>query len=302
MKTIHKVMKSRLINSLVVVTAIFISSCSNGIHESDAYGNFEAEDIIISSEGQGKIMELKIEEGDKLEKGQYLGYIDTISLHIQKEQLNAQKKSIALKISNIKAQIDVQEEQLKTIQREKKRIQKLMEDEAATPQQYDDIQGKYDVLVKQIKATKTQISSVYGEMDVIDKKLNLMDNQIQKSKIINPVNGVVLEKFLKINEMAGMGSPLYKIAPLHYITLRVYISGSQLDDIDIGQKVTVLIDKSENDFWTYEGEIFWISDEAEFTPKIIQTKEERVNMVYAAKVRVKNDGKLKIGMPGEIRF
>ncbi|MCB2195898.1 MAG: HlyD family efflux transporter periplasmic adaptor subunit [Bacteroidetes bacterium] len=281
---------------------LFFAACNGNDNGSDAYGNFEAKEIIVSAEAQGKILEFKIEEGETLSKNQYVGVIDTITLSIQKEQLMAQKNAVASKLTNIRAQIAVQEEQKSTLKTEKERIENLYNENAATKQQYDDIQGKYDVLVKQIEATKTQILSVTREMQVIDKQIKLLNEQIRRAKIINPVNGTVLEKYLEENEIAVTGKALYKIARLDEIELRVYVSGAQLPNVKLGQKVSVFVDKDKETNQEYEGEVFWISEQAEFTPKIIQTKEERVNMVYAVKIRVKNDGKLKIGMPGEAKF
>lgn len=281
---------------------LFFAACNGNENGSDAYGNFEAKEVIVSAEAQGKITELNLEEGNLLKKGQYVGCIDTISLSIQKEQLEAQKQAVASKMANVRAQIDVQNQQKATLKTEKERIEELYKDNAATQQQLDDIVGKYDVLEKQITATKTQITSIAREMEVIDKQIKLLDEKISKATIINPVNGTVLEKYVEENEIAVMGKALYKIARLDEIELRVYVSGAQLPNVKLGQKVKVYIDKDEETNQEYDGEVFWISDQAEFTPKIIQTKEERVNMVYAVKVRVKNDGKLKIGMPGEAKF
>lgn len=287
---------------LWLIFPVLLGACSGNGDGSDAYGNFEAKDVIVSAETQGKIIEFNIEEGERLTKGQYLGFIDTIPLSIQKEQLIAQKQAVASKMANVRAQIAVQEEQKATLKTEKSRIEKLYHDNAATKQQLDDINGKYDVLDKQIAATKTQISSIAREMDVTDKQVKLLNERIDKSKIVNPIDGTVLEKYLEENEIAVTGKALYKIARLDEIDLRVYISGSQLPNVKIGQKVKVYIDKDKETNQEYSGVVYWISDQAEFTPKIIQTKEERVNMVYAVKVRVKNDGKIKIGMPGEVSF
>ncbi len=284
------------------VLPLLIVACNGNENGSDAYGNFEAKEVIISAEAQGKLKEFKIEEGDKLVKGDFVGYIDTIPLSIQKEQFQVQKQAVATKLINIKAQIAVQEEQKANLEIEKNRIENLFKDHAATQQQLDEVQGNYDVLVKQIITTKTQITSTTKEMDIYDKQIKLIDDQIKRAIITNPVNGTVLEKYLEENEIAITGKALYKIAYLDEIELRVYVSGAQLSSIELGQKVKVLIDKNEDSFEEYEGEIYWISDQTEFTPKIIQTKEERVNMVYAVKIRVKNDGKLKIGMPGEVIF
>lgn len=292
-------MKTKLI--LLIIPALFFA-CSGNNNHSDAYGNFEAKEVIVSAEAQGKILEFNIEEGQSLEKDQYLGCIDTIPLSIQREQLLAQKYAIASKLTNIKAQIEVQEEQKSILNTKVNRIEQLYNDNAATKQQYDDVKGKSDILEKQIAATRTQISSVTREMNVVDKKVKLVNEQISRAKIINPINGTVLEKYLEENEIAFTGKALYKIARLDEIDLRVYISGSQLPNVKIGQKLKVFADRDKETNQEYEGVVSWISEQAEFTPKIIQTKEERVNMVYAVKVRVKNDGKLKIGMPGEIRF
>lgn len=292
-------MKTRII---IFVFPILLAACSGNNNHSDAYGNFEAKEVIVSAEAQGKIIEFNIEEGEKLKKGQLLGFIDTVPQSIQKEQLLAQKYAIASKTANVRAQINVQEEQKIVLETEKNRIEQLYKDNAATKQQYDDIKGKYDILEKQIIATRTQILSITKEMEVVDKQVKLINEQISRAKIINPIDGIVLEKYLEENEIAIMGKALYKIARLDEIELRVYISGAQLPDVKIGQKVKVYIDKDAESNQEYNGEVFWISDQAEFTPKIIQTKEERVNMVYAVKIRIKNDGKLKIGMPGEVVF
>ncbi|MBU8893788.1 MAG: HlyD family efflux transporter periplasmic adaptor subunit [Bacteroidales bacterium] len=286
---------------LLLFTAL-LAACSGNENGSDAYGNFEANEVIISAEAQGKLIEFNIEEGEKLRKGQMLGFIDTVPLSIQKEQLLAQRQAVASKVPNVRAQVAVLEEQKAILNTEKERIEKLFNDNAATKQQLDDISGKCNVLEKQIVATKTQISSVAKEIQVVDKQIKLINEQISRAKIINPIDGTVLEKYLEENEIAVAGKALYKIAGLDEIDLRVYISGAQLPNIKIGQKVKVFIDKDEETNQEYDGEVFWISDQAEFTPKIIQTKEERVNMVYALKIRVKNDGKLKIGMPGEVIF
>ncbi|MBI9055445.1 MAG: HlyD family efflux transporter periplasmic adaptor subunit [Bacteroidales bacterium] len=286
----------------LLIIPILLASCNGNENSSDAYGNFEAKEVIVSAEAQGKIIEFTAEEGQSLKAEQILGFIDTVPLSIQREQLFAQKQAVASKKANVNAQIEVQKQQQKVLETEKNRIEQLYNDNAATKQQYDDITGKYDVLEKQIAATKTQISSILREMNVIDKQVKLVNEQLSRAIITNPIDGTVLEKYLEENEIAFAGKALYKIARLDEIELRVYVSGAQLPNVKIGQEVKVLIDKDSETNQEYSGKVFWISDQAEFTPKIIQTKEERVNMVYAVKIRVKNDGKLKIGMPGEVLF
>lgn len=278
------------------------AACSGNENGSDAYGNFEAKEIIVSAEAQGKLIDFNLEEGQILNENLKVGCVDTSIQYLQKQQLIAQKQAISVKTANINAQINVQEEQKQSFLTEKNRIEKLFTEKAATQQQFDDINSKFDIINKQIDATKTQIDAVYKELNLVDKQIDLLNEQIRKANIINPIEGTVLEKYIEAGEIASFGKALYKIAKLDEIDLRVYVSGSQLPNVKIGQMVKVFIDKDKSTNEDLEGVVAWISDQAEFTPKIIQTKEERVNMVYAVKVRVKNDGKLKIGMPGEVKF
>jgi HlyD family secretion protein len=214
----------------------------------------------------------------------------------------AEKKAASNKTDNITSQIKVIEEQIKTAQVDKARLEKLFKDGAATQQQLDDINGMLAVYEKQISSIKTQNEPILNELNSYDKQIAQVSDQIKRSYIINPVNGTVLTKYSEANEIVTIGKALYKIADLDYIYLRVYVSGSQLPSLKLEQKIKVLVDKNEKENKEYEGTISWISANAEFTPKIIQTKEERVNLVYAVKVKVKNDGTLKIGMPGEVKF
>ncbi len=292
-------MKTKIL--VLIIPALF-AACSGNNNGSDAYGNFEAKEVIVSAEAQGKIIQLNLEEGELVKEKQVVGNIDTTIQFLQKQQLFAQKQAISTKIANVNAQIAVQEEQKQNLQNEKLRIEKLYTDKAATQQQFDDINSKYDVLVKQIAATKTQIDAIYKELNLVDKQVDVLSEQMKKAIIVNPIEGTVLEKYIEAGEIAAFGKAIYKIAKLDEIDLRVYISGAQLPNIKIGQTVKVFIDKDSDSNDELEGVVSWISDQAEFTPKIIQTKEERVNMVYAVKVRVKNKGNLKIGMPGEVKF
>ncbi|MCK4664675.1 MAG: HlyD family efflux transporter periplasmic adaptor subunit [Bacteroidales bacterium] len=286
---------------IFLISLIFIS-CSNNGNKSDAYGNFETKETIISSEARGKLITLNVEEGKKLSKGEVVGFIDTTQLYLKKEQLYIQKKAVATKIQNIEAQVNVVKEQLNTLLIEKKRLEKLLKDGAATTQKMDEVNGKENLLNSQIKSIEIQKTSIYYELDVISQQIKQVQDQIDKCFIINPINGTVLEKYIEPYEIAVIGKPLYKIADLDKMELRVYVSGAQLSEVILGNKVEVKIDKNEKEFITLSGKIIWISNQAEFTPKIIQTKEERVNMVYAVKVLVNNDGIIKIGMPGEVNF
>ncbi|NLJ06146.1 MAG: HlyD family efflux transporter periplasmic adaptor subunit [Sphingobacteriales bacterium] len=290
----------KIINALVIILILF-SSCKRE-YVSDAYGNFETREIIVSAMAGGPIVSLKIEEGQTLDSGQIAGIIDTTSLVIQKEQLLAKKEAILVKSGNIEAQAKAIREQLSSLQIEKERLEKLFKEGAATSQQMDDINGKIKVLNAQIESVQSQQPSISKEAVSIDKQIDLIDYQLNNCKIVNPLKGTVLTKYAEQSEVVSMGKPIYKIADLRNMYLRAYISGGQLSSVKIGQKVKVLIDDKNKKMKELTGIVSWISSNAEFTPKIIQTKETRVNLVYAMKVKVSNDGSLKIGMPGEVRF
>ena len=288
---------------ITLITTIFVlSSCSSKNGKSDAYGNFETIEVLVSSEIQGKLLQFSVEEGRLFKAGETVGLIDTVQLALKRDQLIAQRNASATRISNILSQIAVQDEQKGTLLVDKARTEKLMKDKAVPARQLDDINGKIKVIDSQIESIKTQNSAVVNEVEAFDKQIAQMKDQINRCKIVNPINGTVLDKYIEPSELALPGKTLYKIADMDQMILRVYVSGSQLPSVKIGQKVTVLIDQEKGDNKTYEGIVSWVSPEAEFTPKIIQTKEERVNLVYAVKVTVKNDGNLKIGMPGEVKF
>lgn len=281
---------------------ILLAACNGGSDKSDAYGTFESTEVTISSESAGKILWLKVDEGQALKSGDTVALIDTVQLALKREALIAQRKAASNKADYITAQIKVIEEQKKTSEVEKNRLEKLFKDGAATQQQIDNINGVIAVYEKQMSSIETQNEPVLNELEAYDKQIAQLTDQIKRSYIINPIEGTVLTKYSEANEVVIQGKALYKIADLDYIYLRVYVSGAQLPNLKLEQKVKVLVDKNEKDLKEYEGTVSWISSSAEFTPKIIQTKEERVNLVYAVKVKVKNDGTLKIGMPGEVKF
>ena len=288
----------------VIISAIIMvaSSCGNNKEKADAYGNFESDEIIIAAQSTGDLMLFDIKEGKHLKEGELVGMIDTTSLVLQKNQIHARKNLLDAKNENIRSQLEVQTVQMKNLEREKSRLEKLFLHGAATEQQYEDIQGKVDVAVKQLESIKIQYQSVSADKSVLESQLNLIHNQLNKCRIINPVNGIVLEKYANSHELATAGKSLYKVANLDEMELLVYVSGSQLSELKLGDSAKVYVDKNRNDLIGFPGVISWISSEVEFTPKIIQTREERVNMVYGVKLVVKNDGTIKIGMPGEVRF
>ena len=285
-----------------IITFLMIASlvsCNKNNDKADGYGNFEATEVTISAEANGNIEYLKLEEGVILEPKTQVGLVDTTQLYFNKQQLMASKATVFSKSANVLSQRSVLQEQLKTTLIEKNRIQNMFTENAATKRQVDEIIGKVNVLNEQIKSVETQNAPIVNDVKSIDVQIEKINDQIEKSKIINPIKGTVLAKYAEANEVTAFGKPLYKIADISEMTMRVYISETQLSKIKVGQNVIVKID-SDKEMKSYSGTVSWISSSAEFTPKVIQTKEERVNLVYAVKVKVKNDGTLKIGMPAEM--
>ena len=286
----------------LILTSLLIGllgSCTGNGDKADGYGNFEATEITISAEANGKILFLDAEEGNVLEQNEVVGVIDTVQLSLKRDQLLASKNTIFSKSRNVLSQREVLKEQLKVAQNDKDRIQNLVKAKAATTKQLDDINGQIGIIREQIKSVETQNSPIINEVKSIEIQIRQIEDQINKSIIQNPIKGTVLVKYAEPNEVTAFGKPLYKIADLEHMILRVYISENQLANLHMGQEVSVKIDSGE-EMKSYPGKVSWISESAEFTPKIIQTKEERVNLVYAVKIKIKNDGGLKIGMPAEM--
>lgn len=281
---------------------LMISSCNKNNDNADAYGNFEAEEILISTEQTGKIIFFEKEEGDSLNSGEVICQIDTIPLQLKMDILQAQKQAILSRGGNISTQVDVLQQQKNNYQNELKRIDNLLKDGAATAKQRDEMEYQIKVVERQIVNIKTQNSPIQSEAQTIERQILQTQDMINRCKILCPINATIIGKYSHIDEIATPAKPLVKIANLRNMYLRAYVSGQQLSSIKIGQKVKVRIDNSKNDTDELEGTVTWISQQAEFTPKAIQTKEERVNLVYAIKVLVINDGRLKIGMPGEVDF
>ncbi|MDR2122175.1 MAG: HlyD family efflux transporter periplasmic adaptor subunit [Flavobacteriaceae bacterium] len=291
---------------IVSLLAIF-ASCNNNEFNHDASGTFEATETIISSEIPGKIQSFKLMEGDFLKKGQYLGNIDSLQLYYQKLIAQTSVKGVKVRRPDISAQIAATLEQLKKAEFEKKRIQRLLEDNAATQKQLDDINSHIAVIQKSLDAQKNTLAINVNALDEESKVYNVqaaqIEDQLRRCKIINPVEGTVLNKYAEENEVVSQGTPLYKIADIRNMILRVYVVAPQLEKLKIGQSATVFINAEDGKQKTYKGKISWISDKAEFTPKTIQTQEERQNLVYAVKINVPNvDKMIKIGMYGDADF
>lgn len=300
-------MKSRLTIILWSWLLLIGISCSNTMNDFDASGTFEAEEIIISAQTQGTLKLFDIEEGQELKVGQEIGYIDSLQLYLKKKQLESQIVALVGKKPDIAVQLASLQEQMDVAKTEKNRIEKLIKGDAATPKQLDDINSEIKVLQNKIEAQKSTLnissSGIDKETVPLQIQIEQIEDQLQKSKIINPINGTVLTKYAYANELVMPGKPLYKLADLSVITLRAYITGNQLPEVKLNQEVMVLTDDGKGGFDETTGRISWISSKAEFTPKTIQTKEERADKVYAIKIKVNNpEGHYKIGMYGEVKL
>ena len=323
-----------ILSLTILALALGFTACEKKTEKFDAAGTFEATEIIVSAEATGRILDLKIKEGDQLKKGDIIGGIDPLSIQLQKEQVQASMEALTQKsndpmpqvnvlneqIATQRNQIAVQKQQLIVLQKEQKRLENLVKADAATPKQLDDLNGQIDILRKQIEASESSISifekqilaqkagvsiqnrGILSEKAPLEKRVKQLDEQISRAKIANPIDGTVLSKYAEAGEITMAGKALYKIADMSEMTLRAYISGSQLSQVKINQMVKVMIDDGKDKYREIQGTVTWISDKAEFTPKTIQTKDERANLVYAIKIKVKNDGFLKIGMFGEIKL
>ncbi len=297
-------MKFRFI--LLSAISLLLFSCDDGKLKSDAAGNFEAVETMISAEANGKILAFSVTEGELLNPGQVVGTIDSTQLYLTRLQLLQSRKAILSGRPDIGTQLESLQKELANAVSDRNRIRNLVQGEVASQKQLDDANTRVEVLKARIDAQKSVLSTSSNALTeqggTVEVQLAQVEDQLRKCRIVNPVAGTVLVKYAEPFEMTAQGRPLYKIADLDNLYIRVYVSETQLSQIRLGQKVEVLTDSSRKDFKKYEGIISWISAKAEFTPKIIQTKEERVTLIYAVKVLVKNDGYLKIGMPGEINF
>ena len=294
-------MKSNLI-FVSIFLFLIVSACNQENNESDAYGNFETSSVSISPDVSGKLIYFYLEESEEIKEGQLVAIVDTTPYYLNSQELEAQKSAVFSKLKNLDAQVLTLKEQRSSIMIEVKRANELYKDGAATRQTLDDLDGRIRVLDSQINAIKVQKESVYSEINVIDKKINLIRDKINRCYMENPFHGTVLEKYAEQYEMVIAGKPIYKIADLKTMELRVYVDALQLSKLKLGEEVRVLVDEDKKRNRQLPGTIIWIASQAEFTPKIIQTKEERVKLVYAIKIKVHNDGLLKIGMPGEVVF
>ena len=289
-------------NLFLIIPAVLLTACNNKSDQADAYGNFEATEVIVSAETSGRILKFDLTEGTEIEKGSEIALIDTTMFHLQKAEIDAGMKGVRTRISTINAQNDILTQQIDNLRVNIARIENMLKDDAATKKQYDDLSGQVAVLEKQITANNTQKASIAAELSVYESKKATLNEQVTRSIVKSPINGTIIEKYAEAGELTAAGKPLVKIADLSLMKLKVYVSGAQLGDIRIGQNCAVRVDDGKKGYKSFTGTISYISGKAEFTPKIIQTKEERVTLVYAVTIDVKNDGTMKSGMPGEAIF
>lgn len=292
-------MKIRL---LIISLAVFMTSCNNKADEADAYGNFEATEVIVSAETSGRILKFDVTEGTEIDQGSEIALIDTTLLHLQKAEIIAGMKGVRTKINSIDAQNDVLKQQIANLNVNIARTENMLKNDAATQKQYDDLTGQAAVMEKQIAANSTQKASIAAELSVYESKIATLNEQMTRSSVKSPIKGTIIEKYSEAGELTVSGKPLVKIADLSVIKLKVYVSGAQLGSVKLGQQCTVRIDDGKKGYSSFTGTINNISEKAEFTPKIIQTKEDRVTLVYAVTIDVMNDGSMKSGMPGEAIF
>jgi HlyD family secretion protein len=295
-------MNIKAIATIVLPSLLMMAGCSDKDVEWDVQGQFEATEVMVASEVGGKIMEFSAEEGQSLTQNQICGYIDTMQLYLKKQQLQATIVSILTRNSGIKAQLNVIDEQIVNFRREQLRMVRLIKENAGTQKQLDDINGQIEVLIKQKEATTTNFAQFNAETAPLQSQINQLDDQIQKCIIKSPVSGTVISKYAEKGELSSFSKALFKVADLSVMTLKAYATVAQLSAVKLGQKVTVYIDTDGKKYKKLEGIITWISDKSEFTPKTIQTRNERANLVYALKIKVKNDGNIRIGMPAEVKF
>lgn len=283
-----------------------LTACGNNNGDYDASGIFETTEVIVSAKSNGEIMKFDIEEGQDVNPQMSVGYIDTVQLYLTKEQLLATRNATDSRVLNVKQQLATIRQQIAIQKREQKRFEELVKSNAATQKQLDDINYQIEVLEKQLTATAEQInssnSSLSNQSTGIEAQLAQINDQIKNSIIASPIKGTVLTKYAEAGEYAAPGRALFKVANVEDMKLRAYITADQLTGIQTGQRVKVYADQGKSDRKEYTGTISWISDKAEFTPKTIQTRDERANLVYAVKVTVKNDGLIKKGMYGEVKF
>jgi len=289
----------------LVIIILNVSSCGNNA-EFDAQGTFEATEVVVSSEATGRILSFEVEEGMTVKAGVKLGAIDSLQLHLQQKQLSAQLSALLDSRPDTKAQVAALREEIEKQKSELSRVANMLKDGAATQKQYDDIEAQIRVLKSQLSATLSTLNkntaTINNNAEALEAQIESLSDLIAKCRIVSPIDGMVLVKYAQAGELATMGRPLMKIADLDNIFLRAYFTSNQLAKLKLGDEVTVIADFGGSELYDYSGIITWIASESEFTPKTIQTNDSRANLVYAVKIAVKNDGRLKIGLSGNVKL
>jgi len=300
----HSIMKAN--TALLLFLGVLFVGCAGDEAATDATGVFESTEIIVSSEATGRVLSLDINEGDKVAKDKILGLIDSTQLHFTRLQLEASKVTVASGKPDMQAQIEATEREIEKQEREKERIERLLEGDVATQKQLDDIESAILVLKARLRSQKSSLTNSANSVDAQGKTLDVqiasVEDQIDKCKIKSPIDGTVLVKYAEPGEVTAMGKALFKVADMENMILKAYVTADQLARLKVGQEVSVLAEFGESELRPYEGTITWISSKSEFTPKTIQTQDERANLVYAVKIGVPNDGYLKIGMYGGFKL
>ena len=288
---------------IYIAAAMLAASCGTEA-EFDAQGTFEATEVVVSSEATGRILNFEVEEGMAVEANQMVGAIDSVQLHLQRKQLVAQQSALLGSRPDVKKQVAALREQIAKQNEELRRVENMLKDGAATKKQKDDIEAQIKILERQLDATLSTLdkntSTINNNSAALEAQIAALDDRISKCRIISPVGGTVLVKYAEAGELASVGKPLMKIADLDNIYLRSYFTSDQLAKVNLGDEVKVVADFGGEERYDYTGRVAWISSESEFTPKTIQTKDSRANLVYAVKIAVENDGRLKIGLAGEV--
>lgn len=289
-----------------VACVLILAGCKNNKGDADAYGVCEATEIIVSSEGNGKMLSFNIKEGETYESGTVLGCIDTFQTYLQIKQLESSINATLARRPDESSQTRVLEDKLSTLNKEKQRVNKLIEANAASTKQLDDIQAEISITESQIATAKSNIATqnhaLAEEVEAMRFQLKQLEHALANCRIKAPITGTIINKYIEENELAYQGKPLFKIADLTNMFIKVYITEDALSTVKLGQSAVVRLDNKDGEEIRLPGTISWISPKAEFTPKMIQTKDERANLVYAVKVSFKNDGSAKIGMPGDVLF
>ncbi len=287
---------------LIPIVFLLAAGCGRGESDADAFGTFEADEVIISSETSGKIVLMDVTEGMVVAGGAVIAVTDTTMAVLQRAELDAVTAQAQARLAGIAAQDAVIRQQIENLTVNIDRTRRMLADGAATQKQLDDLTGQMEVLRRQSDANNTQRRAVAAEMQGVEAKCALLNEQIARSTIRAPFDATVIEKYVSAHEITATGKPLVKIADMKSMELKVWVSGAQLAEVKLGAGCTVRIDEGEKGFKNLTGTIRHVSEKAEFTPKIIQTKEERVTLVYAVTIEVPNDGSIKAGMPGEAIF